>query len=597
MGARLRSRQAIAAAALVLGGAGSVGAAQDAVVAQGEGAVLSPPPPAMAMPPSLTPAEPEPKDYGPPPEAKPMDLTDPKVRKQWKKDRRAAMASCFGLPSRLPASNQKALEACDKLLAVTADEDDYWDMRARLLQRRAVYLIALKDLDQAIADLSASDAIGAAAADPLFDGGVAIGNGMLRAIALGRSDKIEAANAELDRIAVIRPHAIALGGAIDRIRFHFSKDIDAMLARNAGKVRWQPDVMRLIVPLYIWRGNLEAASRFADEVSLIDPKPQSGWVMSGTGGLGSDVQKKIELDMQRAYIWLGLGQSEKGVGLITDARADVTEFVGEAPVALKGEKISKGKLRDYEARKAKGAQLSDLIGRWEKAIALRADALTKFAEELTERDSTALGVGTVAGIDIMRQLKFRGAEEGAEVAKLIKNLDEAIANDLFRIENADLSRMLPEAEYLKDVPNFGWGGSEWLFGNGKGYSQAREKGSDISTVRFGTFSGTGPMADELALLAAAQYTEKEGKDSFILLARRSIKRTQTISYGYGWGGNAMDAGFESQLRIVMLDSANLPAEWAAKKSRLISVKEVRDALKPGYDAIEARKAAAKAAKK
>ena len=107
--------------------------------------------------------------------------------------------------------------------------------------------------------------------------------------------------------------------------------------------------------------------------------------------------------------------------------------------------------------------------------------------------------------------------------------------------------MLPEAEYLKDVPNFGLGGSEGLFGNGKGYSQSREKGSDISTVRFGTFSGTGPMAAELAPLAAAQYSEKEGLHSCIVRARRSIKSSQTNRYGYGGCANAMDYGCAVQV--------------------------------------------------
>jgi tetratricopeptide (TPR) repeat protein len=494
--------------------------------------------------------------------------------------------------------NAARLTACDRLLGIDLDEDDPWDRRAAVLQRRAAFLIALKDYDQALADLDAADAIGKTRNDALFDSGIAIGNGMLRAIALGRTDKVEAANAELDRVGAMRPHAAALGAAIDRIRFHFSKDIDQMLARNSAKVRWQPDIMRMLVPLYIWRGDLESASKYADEVSLIDPKPQSGWIMSGVGGLGGDVQKKIELDMQRAYIWSGLGQTEKGKALTAEARADIAEFVGSPPVPEKGGKVRKSEQRDYDARKAKGTQLEDLVGRWEKAITLRADALVKPAEELSERDSTALGVGTVAAIDIMRKLKFKGTEEGEAVSKLIKDLDTAIANDLFKIDNADLSKLIPEAEYLNDIPNFGWGGTQWLFGNGKGYSQAKEKGTDISTVRFGTFSGSAPTAEELALLAAAQYTEKEGKDSFILLARRAIKRTQTISYGYyGGGGTTYDAGYESQLRLVMLDSAAIPAEWQSKKARLITVKEVRDALKPRYDAFEARKAAAKAARR
>jgi tetratricopeptide (TPR) repeat protein len=539
------------------------------------------------------PAPPAPKDYGPPPEATPWP-TDPKLAKSKKKDRREDYPICFGATTRLDGGNENGLKACDRLLSNTLGEDDPRDRRAATLQRRAAYLVALKDYDQALADLDAADAIGKAGNDPLFDSGLGIGNGMLRAVALGRTEKLDAANAELDRVAAIRPHASATVGAIDRIRYHFAKDIDAMLARNAAKLRWQPDVMRMLVPLYIWRGDLESASKYADEVSLIDPKPQSGWTMSGTGGLGGDVQKQVELDLQRAYIWSGLGQGEKGEGLIAGARAEITEFVGSPPVAEKGQKISKSKQRDYDARKAKGEQLENLVVRWEKAIALRADALVKPAEELTDTDSTAMSVGTVAGIDIMRKLKFKGAEEGAAVTKLIKDLDAAIANDIFKIDNADLSRMLPEAEYLRDVPNFGWGGSQWLFGNGNGHSQAREKGSDISTVRFGTTSGSGPTAEELALLAAAQFTEKEGKDSFILLARRAIKRTTTV---YGYGNYTYDSGYESQLRLVMLDSANIPAEWQAKKARLITVKEVRDTLKPRYDALEARKAAAKAAKK
>lgn len=541
-------------------------------------------------------AEPVPKDYGPPPEPKPLVFADPKSRKQWKKDRRSDTQLCYAIPSRLPTPNENALKACDRLLGSALDEDDPWDLRAGWLQRRAIYLIALKDFDQALADLDASDAIGKARSDMLFDGGVAIGNGMLRAIALGRSDKKQEAYAELDRIGTVRPHAATLNGAIERIRYHFSKDIDQMLADNAAKVKWQPDVMRMLVPLYIWRGNLEAASRFVEDVSLIDPKPQSGWAMYGLGGFGDDVQKRIELDMQRAYIWSGLGQADRGKSIIAEARAEVVEFVGTEPVATKGEKVSKSKLRAYEARKTKGAALSNLIDRWEKAVALRADALVKPAEELSERDETALGVGTVAGIDIMRRLQFKGAEEAEAVSKLIKNLDEAIANDLFKIDNADLARIIPEAEYLKDVPNFGWGGSNLLFGNGKGYSQAKEKGTDISTVRFGTFSGTAPMAEELALLAAAAYTEKDGKDSFILLARRSVKRSQTISYGWYGGGTTYDAGYETQLRLVMLDSANLPPEWQGKKARLITVKEVQSELKPRYDRLEAQKAAAKAAR-
>jgi hypothetical protein len=101
------------------------------------------------------------------------------------------------------------------------------------------------------------------------------------------------------------------------------------------------------------------------------------------------------------------------------------------------------------------------------------------------------------------------------------------------------------------------------------------------------------MADELALLAVAQYAKKEGKDSFILLARRLIKRTTNVS-GYYTGRYSFDSGYESQMRVALLDSANLPAEWAEKRHRLIMVSQVLEEIKPRYDALEARKAASKA---
>jgi hypothetical protein len=215
---------------------------------------------------------------------------------------------------------------------------------------------------------------------------------------------------------------------------------------------------------------------------------------------------------------------------------------------------------------------------------------------LFERADKTEPPSLLVGQDVIRQIQFTNPVTGEYVKRTISKTDERIASEILKLDANDLRDLLPDPEYLSQVPRFGSAGDGILFARENGISQAKEKGSDIRTIRFGTTSGTGPMADELSLLAIAQYAQKEGKDSFILLARRSIKRTTTVS-GYYTGGYSFDSGYESQARVILLDSNNLPPEWAGKTGRLIMVKQVLDEIKPRYDALEARKAADKAKQK
>ncbi len=575
---------------------------------------LAPPAPPMPVVRATPPAPPAPQNYGPAPKAAAATPPpkDGKARKEQRRQRQAYSDNCLSksvsvvgrpiIPLFTQGENSTravrvapavGLSSCDAVLALPVNPDDAWDRRAQLLQARAGHLIALGAHDAALQSLDEADSIGAARNDILFNGGLGIGNSMLRAYALGKQGKADEARAIIAQTRKLRPHASVIDRGLDRIENNLNKDIDAMLENSVSKIKWQPDTMRGLLPLFIWRGNMEGAARIVDDVSTINPKPIGGWTISGAQSPGSQLREDIEMQLQRAYVWAALGNVEKSGAIIATTQSDIAEYIGTKPVAEPGRKVSKSAMADYEARVKLGRSIEDLVARWQGAIQLRADTATQPAEALFDRADQLRVADLIVGLDFLRQLKFSNPAEQAEVTALIEKTDKDIAGDILKLDVDAIRAMLPEPEYLSDVPRFSGAGDGIFFGRENGFSQAKEKGSDISTIRFGTTSGSGPMADELALLAVAQYAQKEGKDSFILLARRSIKRTTTVS-GYYTAGYSYDSGYESQLRVALLDSANLPPEWLDKRHRLIMVSQLLQEIKPRYDALEARKAATKA---
>lgn len=608
-------RMGTVAAALVVAQAGYAAAPDDTgpmvqVPAPAPPAAPYPMPPVRMAPP----APPAPPVFGPAPQPAGAVITDPKARKAAKKLRRENESSCLsksvsvvGRPiiplftqgerstKAVRVTPKVGLSSCDALLAQAPDKDDAWDRRAVLLQARASHLIGLGGNDAALQSLDEADAIGKTRNDPLFDSSTGIGNGMLRAYVLGRQGKKDDAFAEIARLRPMRPYSSYIDRALDRIEYDIHRDLDRMFDTSASKLKWQPDMMRYLLPMYIWRGRLDSASRFADDVSNIDPKPVGGWTVSGQQSAAERFKDDIEIQMQRSYVWAGLGQVEKAQQITAGALADIPEFVGSKPVAEAGRTVSKSKMEEYEARVAAGAEAEQVVRNWEKAITLRASAAGKSGKEFLAEIEREGKTDTIADIDIVRQLKFPAEEEQAEVTTMLKSFDAKMVRDMMVLDVNALRDILPEAESLSDVPRFGGAGDGILFNRDNGFSQAKEKDSEIRTIRFGTTSGSGPMAEELSMLAVGEYAKREGKDSFILLSRRAIKRTTTVS-GYYTGGYTYDSGYESQLRVILLDSQNLPPEWAGKRERLIMVAPLLAEIKPRYDSYEARKTAAKAKK-
>lgn len=562
-----------------------------ASIAQAQDIAPMAPPEVVRRAPPAPPAPPPapPRIIPPVPEAQPAPvLTDKGAIKQAKRARQADAVSCLNGPA-TPAVAFTKLQACDRELAFTNRDSDRFDRRAQLLHRRAYYLLALGENSAALQFADASDAIGKD--DFLFVGATGIGNGILRAAALTELNRKPEALAEIDRLRAIRPYSGVIGQRLDRMATNSERDIEKRLATMAAKIKWQPDSLRSLVPLYIWRGKFAEASQIIDQVSLIDPKPRAGWTMSSGFGQGSPFSQNINFEMEKAYIWGGLNQTDKSAAIIADARKEIVEFVGAEPVGKKGEKPRKRDIRNYESRKIEGARLSNSVGEWETAIALRPKLAAMSAKDADMAVTELKSIG-IASLEMRRNVPKKPKVEGQKDAIDSAFIDELLTNELMRVSPQALDEMLPDAEYLDTIPNFGNGAfSNLMFGGDNGYSQTKENDPthDYRTIRFATTSGSSATADELSLAAVAQYAETDGYDSFIMLARRLVKRQTS----YGYGGASFDSGYETQLRVVMLKSNNLAPEWAAKKHRLVMVQEIKDNLLPRYATISALKSANK----
>jgi hypothetical protein len=194
-------------------------------------------------------------------------------------------------------------------------------------------------------------------------------------------------------------------------------------------------------------------------------------------------------------------------------------------------------------------------------------------------------------LDLAQRVTVGNATTGQQRSEAIRAVERDMVQRLVTLNARELLTLMPEAETLDRYPRFGRAGDGILIGRDRGYSQAEEAGTNIRTVRFGTVTGSDATADELTLLAAATYAVRDNFDSFILLSRRNLDRQMRMIGGYG-GTSVLDHGSEGSARVIMLDSASLPPEWANQRHRLIMAQDVLTSLGARQEAIEARREAA-----
>ena len=485
------------------------------------------------------------------------------------------------------------LPACERVLSAPMRENDPWDTRARALHNQAFYLVVLGEQRRALEALDESDQIGRARNDPFFNRSIAVGNAMLRAIALDRSNRSADAHAAIAAIRSARPHSMVVAIALDRIGTSIDNDLNAYIQNLEARIPTMPNNLRLLFNIYILQGEWDKAAAIADQVSLEDPKPIGGWSIEGSSGAEGQLDELISLDMERAYVFSALSQSARAQSQIDHAAAEIVEFVGPAPQPQPGRPISRGRMTEYQNRQSAGEKATRVITLWRDAIELREKAVGGAPTEEILNDENRRFRELPIWLDILRSVKLDNDEDKSMRDRALSRVFNDMSREITQIENNQIAELLPEPESAENHPNFNRAGDGILLHRERGYSQAPERAGEFRTIRFGTQSGSLATADELGLLAVATYAQREGKDSFILISRRAIKRTTHVT-GYFGGTSDVDSGNESQALVVFLDSSALPPEWESSRYRLIMVQDVLDSIGAQQRELEALRAARRA---
>ncbi len=487
--------------------------------------------------------------------------------------------------------------ACDAALTDPLLLSNYWQRRAHLLLSKGLHLIAEKNYEAALVALSESEKLAFDNEDAVFEDSAMLGAKMLRAAALGRSGKIDEARQILADLRKARPYASTIARSIERLEDSLDQDIGKMISNSKKRMPLEPGNIRRAFQFHLFRGEIAQAAEYEDDLSLTPPKAIGGWTVDGDPTSGyNDEYENAELDATRAYVMAGIGQNDKAAVLNDGIRASIAELRIPPPPPEKGKKQRKSLLRDFEARTLAATRIENMLESWMKAAEMRKNvsaaptSLAAIKDDLAKYRINRI----IAQHDIMRLLKPSIAEEKEAVAKTIAAFDSLITREIFEISGTDLFKMLPRPETLKLVPKFARAGDGILLAREIGASQAKEKDGIARTIRFGSATGSPALVEELGMLAVSDYAKKEGADSFIILSRRSVTRTTYVYGAYAYGGaGGVPSGYESQMRVMLLNSAALPANLESKRWRLIKVDEVDKSLQPKFAAIEAQKLALK----
>jgi hypothetical protein len=146
---------------------------------------------------------------------------------------------------------------------------------------------------------------------------------------------------------------------------------------------------------------------------------------------------------------------------------------------------------------------------------------------------------------------------------------------------------LPEAETASRLPDYSSGSGPWFGGNDDsvafdGYRVGKPDAEGARVVRFkGTQSSPASMIEEATLLRCAELARADGKKGFIVVSREDIETTVTTTY-YSIPLRTDPGGYQTALRVLSVDPANLPDKYKDAAWRVFDADEVYAALAPVY---------------
>jgi hypothetical protein len=184
---------------------------------------------------------------------------------------------------------------------------------------------------------------------------------------------------------------------------------------------------------------------------------------------------------------------------------------------------------------------------------------------------------------VLGRLNLATPEEAAAREQALDEYRKGVERErrnLSALSGRELLNALPRHLTEKMMPVMKRAG-DGFFLSDTGLSKAREGKSDVWTIRFVHKYAPIHVVEEMAMFGAALTALDQGRDSVLVLSRRSAELTTNVLSYYG-SGSSYASGYEAQLRVQFVDSGRLPPELAGMEWRAIPAKDIVDDLSARY---------------
>ncbi|MBY0448358.1 MAG: hypothetical protein K2P95_06670, partial [Hyphomonadaceae bacterium] len=220
---------------------------------------------------------------------------------------------------------------------------------------------------------------------------------------------------------------------------------------------------------------------------------------------------------------------------------------------------------------------------WRKPTAAKLALL-----EMTDAADTQWEAKLAAGFALLRD--GAPAQEFAAVPALFHlvppDAQEAVRTAAIA-EQTKASRptlLLDALPKLGDEPIEPYGKPSEFLGKSTGHQTLRDKNQNEIAIRFDvSIDSPNIAAEEMALLRAAEVTQRLNLNAFTIIANDNYTRTAIVPGSLFSFSHEDPAGFSTQLKILPLDAAAPPAPWPDRVDRIWKVQDVERELRRRYD--------------
>ena len=467
---------------------------------------------------------------------------------------------------------------CDSALAALPAK--HWRRRVSLYTARAVHDLERRDARQALIDVERAQAAAQAQADPFYARSMGLNLEFVRAYALrqaGRSG--EAHDLALHALQARPFRKRASLATAQAIGLDSDDTTTAELLRRGAAL--DPHELDRLFQWEVSRGDFTEAEKVWP--GLIPPRGREAPPEMTEAEFRQDQRIGVALfwmsrDCQHAYVLAALHRTEEAQAALAAARKrleaatqnlidtgrgrEADEHILEANANARARNIAEPEFKRYGL----------LIAAWRTLLAGRpAEAMESVRDLPIDAFRHDLDVAALAAL---------GQSPPSELSA--SAITEATDNEVTSLWKNNLAE-IESAERLPGHPGLL---------NPAGHAAVRELASNAhdpappepGAVRIHSHLQRGPTLDmvgDLVLLRAAEVGREQGKKGMIILRRNDVRHIFN-TYDVSTPVRSDPTGFESDIDVLYVDPASLPAAYAATPWRVLDVDAVYADLAPIY---------------